>query len=146
MARNTYTLDSIREPEAAAAVQKCSWWWAKCCPKHVEQRLNNKRFYNWVFIWLVILFEDMKMHGTTNHKFIYVYVCVFLQHLINVKHIFMKHYMRPCTGWTVQVSNPGGGEIFRTCPDRPWGLPSPLYNGYLVFTGGKQRPGRDADL
>ena len=27
-------------------------------------------------------------------------------------------------------SNPGGGEIFRTCPDRPWGPPSLQYNGY----------------
>jgi len=43
-------------------------------------------------------------------------------------------------------SNPGGGEIFRTCPDRPWGPPSFLYNGYRVFPGGKERPGRDADL
>jgi hypothetical protein len=31
----------------------------------------------------------------------------------------------------------GGGEIFRTCPDRPWGPPSLLYNGYRVFPGGK---------
>ena len=30
-----------------------------------------------------------------------------------------------------------GGEIFRTCPDRPWGPPSLLYNGYRVFPGGK---------
>ena len=37
------------------------------------------------------------------------------------------------------------GEIFRTCPDRPWGPPSLLYNGYLVFPGGKERKGRDAD-
>jgi len=36
-----------------------------------------------------------------------------------------------------------GGEIFRTCPDRPWGPPSPLYNGYRVFPGGKERPGCD---
>ena len=42
-------------------------------------------------------------------------------------------------------SNPGGGEIFRTCPDRPWGPPSLLYSGYRVFPGGKERPGRDAD-
>ena len=42
-------------------------------------------------------------------------------------------------------SNPGGGEIFRTCPDRPWGPHSLLYNGYRVFPGGKERPGRDAD-
>ena len=37
-------------------------------------------------------------------------------------------------------------EIIRTCPDRPWGLLSLLYNGYRVFLGGKERPGRDADL
>jgi hypothetical protein len=49
------------------------------------------------------------------------------------------------TGWTVRGSNPGGGEIFRTCPDRPWGPPSLLYNGYRVFPGGKVRRGRDAD-
>jgi hypothetical protein len=32
---------------------------------------------------------------------------------------------------------PVGGEIFRTFPDRPWGPPSLLYNGYRVFHGGK---------
>ena len=32
---------------------------------------------------------------------------------------------------------PVGGKIFRTRPDRPWGPPSPLYNGYRVFPGGK---------
>ena len=37
------------------------------------------------------------------------------------------------------------GEIFRTCPDRPWDPPSLLYNGYRVFPWGKERPGRDAD-
>jgi len=36
------------------------------------------------------------------------------------------------------------GEIFRSCPYRPYGLPSLLYNGYLVFPGGEKRPGRDA--
>jgi len=40
-------------------------------------------------------------------------------------------------GWMVQGMNPSGGEIFCTCPDRPWGPPSLLYNGYLVFPGGK---------
>jgi hypothetical protein len=34
---------------------------------------------------------------------------------------------------------------FRTCPDRPWGPPSHLYNGYRVFAGGKEWPGRDVD-
>ena len=49
------------------------------------------------------------------------------------------------SGWTVRGSNAGGGEIFRTCPDRPWGPPSLLCNGYRVFPGGKVRPGCDAD-
>ena len=40
---------------------------------------------------------------------------------------------RLATGWTVRGSNPGGGEIFHTRPDRPWGPPSLLYNGYRVF-------------
>ena len=40
---------------------------------------------------------------------------------------------------------PLGDEIFRTCPDRPWGPPSLLYNGYRVFPGGKERPGREAN-
>jgi hypothetical protein len=53
--------------------------------------------------------------------------------------------LRLATGWAVRGSNPVGGEIFRTCPDRPWGPPSLLYNGYRAFTGGKERPGRDAD-
>jgi hypothetical protein len=37
------------------------------------------------------------------------------------------------------------GEVFRTIPDRPWGPPSLLYNGYRVFPGGKERPWRDAN-
>ena len=34
-----------------------------------------------------------------------------------------------------------GGEISRTCPDRQWGPPSLLYNGYLVFPGCKSGQG-----
>jgi hypothetical protein len=34
-----------------------------------------------------------------------------------------------------------GGEIFRTRPDRPWGPPSILHNGYRVFPGGKRGRG-----
>jgi hypothetical protein len=49
------------------------------------------------------------------------------------------------TGWTVRDLNPSEGEIFRTCPDRPRGPPSLLYNGYWVFPGRKEWPGRDAD-
>ena len=39
----------------------------------------------------------------------------------------------------------GWGEIFSNCPERPWGPPRLLYNGYRVFPGSKERTGRDAD-
>jgi hypothetical protein len=44
-----------------------------------------------------------------------------------------------------RIESRWGGEIFRACPDRPWGPPSLLYNGYRVFPGSKVRPGRAAD-
>jgi len=48
-------------------------------------------------------------------------------------------------GLTIRGLNPGGGEIFRTCPERPLGPPSLLCNGYRVFPEGKERPEPDAD-
>jgi hypothetical protein len=48
-----------------------------------------------------------------------------------------KSLQRLATGWTVRGSNTGGGEIFRTRPDQPWGPFSLLYNGHRVFPGGK---------
>jgi hypothetical protein len=48
-------------------------------------------------------------------------------------------------GWTVWGSNPGGGEIFRSCPDQPWGPPSLLYNGYRVSFPGVKWPGCGVD-
>jgi hypothetical protein len=49
------------------------------------------------------------------------------------------------TGWTDGGSNPGGGEIFRTSPDRPLGPPSSLYNGYRVSFPRVRRPGNIVD-
>ena len=40
---------------------------------------------------------------------------------------------------------PVGDEIFRICPDRPWGPHNLLYNGDRVFHGVKERSGRNAD-
>ena len=51
---------------------------------------------------------------------------------------------RLATSWTVQGTNTGGGEIFSTRPERPWGPPSLLYNGYRVIPGVK-RLGRGVD-
>jgi hypothetical protein len=51
--------------------------------------------------------------------------------------IYLHNVWQLATGWTVWESNPGVDEIFSTCPDRSWGPPSLLYNGYWVFPGGK---------
>jgi len=46
---------------------------------------------------------------------------------------------RLATCWMVRESNPpGGGRDFRTCPDRPWGPPNLLYNGYRFFPRDKE--------
>jgi hypothetical protein len=39
----------------------------------------------------------------------------------------------------------GGGEIFRTRPDRPWGAHSLLYNGHRFSFPGVKQPGRGDD-
>jgi hypothetical protein len=49
--------------------------------------------------------------------------------------------LRFTTGWTVQGSNSGEGEMFRTHPDRPWGLSSLLYTGHRASFPGVKRPG-----
>jgi hypothetical protein len=42
-------------------------------------------------------------------------------------------------------SIPGGGEIFRSRPNLPWGPPILVYNGYRVFFPGVKWPGRGVD-
>ena len=47
-----------------------------------------------------------------------------------------------------RLDGPGsntGGTRFSASPDRHWGPPSLLHNGYRDFPGGKVRPGRAAD-
>jgi hypothetical protein len=70
-------------------------------------------------------------------------VQIFLLRALNGVRI-AQSVQRLVTGWMVRGSNLGGGEIFRTRPDRPWGLPSLPNNGYRVFPGVK-RPGRGID-
>ena len=51
--------------------------------------------------------------------------------------------METCYGLDGQGIEPRwGGEIFCTCPDRPWSPPSLLCSGYRVSFPGVKRPGR----
>jgi hypothetical protein len=56
------------------------------------------------------------------------------------RHSLVCTAQRLLTGWTVRGSNAGGGVFFRTHPDRPWGPPSLLCNGYRVSFPEVKRP------
>ena len=47
---------------------------------------------------------------------------------------------------TVRGSNFGEGKIFRIRPDRPWGPPNLLYEGYPASFSGVTWQGRGVDL
>ena len=67
-----------------------------------------------------------------------------LLHIISNVGRVVQSVQRLTTGWTVRDRIPVGTR-FSAHPDRPWGPPSLLYNGYRVFPGCKVRPGRAAD-
>ena len=78
-------------------------------------------------------------------QYIAVIVVKYIQLLLVCVGRVAQLVQRLVTGWMVRGSNPGGGEVFCICPDWPWGPPSLQYNGYRVFPGSKEWPGRDAD-
>jgi hypothetical protein len=52
------------------------------------------------------------------------------------------HSKRLGKDWRVRGSNPGGGKIFRTLPDRPWGLHQISYSTCRITFPGVKWPGR----
>jgi len=95
----------------------------------------------------VVYFERLHTH-THTHIYIYIYVILspilisyLCKCLITTLGRVAQLVQRMATGWKVQRSDAGVGEIFRTCPDRPWGPPNLLYNWYQVFPGLKSGRG-----
>ena len=52
-------------------------------------------------------------------------------------HCHWMSWERLGTGWTIRGSNSGGGEIFRTLPDGPWGPSGLLGSVYRAFSESK---------
>jgi hypothetical protein len=59
---------------------------------------------------------------------------------VDLPHVFTVYGPRSSVGIATRYGLDGAGiesrwgvEIFRTRPERPWGPPSLLYNGYRVF-------------
>ena len=99
----------------------------------------------------LLLGGSLKSHLSRLLFMINIFVCI-RQRLALIMYICLCIYgpgsvvgIAISTSWTDRGSNPGGGEIFRTYPDRSCGQHSLLYNGYRVFPGGKLRLGREAD-
>jgi hypothetical protein len=86
--------------------------------------------------WITILFLSYHTPTTIPNLSAPFSLLLVLQHLFKWVRIAQSVY-KLATGYTVRGSNPGGDEIFRTCPDRPRGPPSPVYNGCWVIHGGK---------
>jgi hypothetical protein len=72
------------------------------------------------------------------HTIIYIYYI-----LLHIMYIYYIHgagiaqSVATCYGLGGPEIESRWAAIFRTHPDRPWGPPSLLYNGYRVFPGGK---------
>ena len=62
-------------------------------------------------------------------------VLYFLVHICNK--IIRRGSRDSSVGIATRYGLDGPGIESRTRPDRPWGPPSLLYNGYRVFRGGK---------
>ena len=64
-----------------------------------------------------------------------------------IVHIYKYRSWNCGAGSSVGIATDYGldGSRFSARPDRPWGPPNLLYNGYRVFPGGKVRAGRAAD-
>jgi hypothetical protein len=71
---------------------------------------------------------------------VYVCVCIYIYICMYVCGPGSSLGIATTTGWTVRDRIPVGTR-FSVRPGRPWGPPSLLYNGYLVFPGGKVRAG-----
>jgi len=67
------------------------------------------------------------------HIYIYIYI-----YMYDISRLRVNNEPPAKVSLTVTLTRiPVGGKIIRTSPDRSWGPPSLLYNGYRVFPGGK---------
>ena len=99
-----------------------------------KKKIETAMYETFSFSDFLILCQAFRCHlKTCLFVCLFVCLCIVAGRLREATR-FATHWklLDTCTScnWTVRGSNPGGGEIFRTRPDRPWGLHSLLYNGY----------------
>ena len=117
----------------------------------VVRGIRSKRLYwkclvyelisKWI-IWMTVisilhLFASIINPTISNSR---IYINIFVQ-------IYIGRVAQSVQRLSYGLDGPGVpvGARFSARPDRFWGPPSLLYNGYWVFPGGKVRPGSAAD-
>jgi hypothetical protein len=113
------------------------------CPAHLQMcKMEHVSVCKYLQFQKLTLESVSKWHPTCSYSCIYFAatpchsnIFLSLDHLwcmlINKMHYTEQYALG---------SNPGGGKIFCTHPDQPWGPPSLQYNGYWVAF-----PGRGVD-
>jgi hypothetical protein len=73
----------------------------------------------------------------------------FIQIQFHPQIILWARFLRPYSDWLRAGRSgdqiPVEARFSTSVQTGPWGPPSFLYNGHRVFSGGKERPGRDSD-
>jgi hypothetical protein len=77
-------------------------------------------------------FFAVKVTWTLFKYRVLTYVGLYIMSVGTITYPIHSAYSYFATDWAPLGSKPGGGEVFRTRPDRPCGPPSLLYNGYRV--------------
>jgi len=84
-----------------------------------------------LILWYAVILENQNLKKKKNSSIMFpVILCKRFDKVIHAK-------QRLATGRIVLGSNPGGGVIFCTCSDKPWGPFNLLYNRYRIIPGGK---------
>ena len=140
--RITSTVDNRQSPvqESTHYISRMSWLLTPSVRKWVSQRLN----YAHVSCVCIMTTGNLAWHSVTSCVFCDRVTYPFNQTLTTSSYIYLFMGRDSSVGIATRygLDGPGiesrwGGEIFRTRPDRSWGPPSLLYNGYRVLPGGK---------
>jgi hypothetical protein len=112
-----------------------------------ESRIRHyTTYFHKIWPLIIVRYCLQKVEGCTKWTHANGMVLFCYWDVANQRHISYDVIETFCDGGhvatvrTVRGSNPGGEEVFRTCPDRPWGPHSSLYNWYRVSFKGVKRP------
>jgi hypothetical protein len=90
---------------------------------------------HFVTCWYTLLPADTLCYLLINFVTCWIFVDIIFLKTFPFQFHITKGIFLDLFIWPIRESNPGGGEIFRTCPDQPWGPPSLLTMGTWFFPG-----------